>query len=720
MRLHEGVRRVTGALGAERWPGLGALLPAVFFAAVLAWTVRNASAQEQGPAGEGSKAPPKIVVEKMKFDFGEVWASTKIEHAWAIRNEGGSILRIISVKPSCGCTVLKNYDREILPGEAGKLPIVMDTSHLRSKVRKIVQVRSNDPENAEITLDIAGTVKQRIGVEPARGGSFGRIKPNEVVKRTLTLKNNTDNPVELSLMTPRAGSFEMELTETKPGQSWELKLRTAPPYREQYNRAQVRLKTNLAEQPVVEFPASVYVLPKVEISPSTVIIPRAMPQPRKQPVRVTFNTDESYKVLSATADDDQIDVKVHEARPNAYTITLGMPANYLPPESGGKLTVKTNHPGDETLTVLIAQRRTEQRRPDPGERLVGKPVPPATFDTPDGEILNTGEADSVSVYMFYASWCGYCKRALPQLSDMYEEFKDKGVRFVGVNQDSLVEYGADPDNQRSRTKEQVVQQWKDMGIGFTQAFDPAKMGSAQFLVSGLPTILLVGKTGQVERVYTGGAAVADGSLKKELADLVAGKALPPQKFVQEPPRQKKRPAQELEGKPAPQATFVTATEENYNAVEPEQVSFTMFYASWCGHCKKALPKIEELTKKYKGKPVRFAAVSLDQIVEFGADPNSQRSKTKEFVVDQFKDYGLTFTQAFDPGKAGQSKYKVTSFPTMFLVDQNGQVAKVYIGRQAVEDGTLHRDIEALLAKPDKDQADASKTHSTTVAGSASK
>lgn len=720
MRLHEGVRTVTGVLGAKRCSGLGALLRAALFAAALGWSVQNASGQEQEPRGEGSKAPPKIVVDEIKCDFSEVWAGTKIEHAWTIRNEGQSILRIISVKPSCGCTVLKNYDREILPGEAGKLPVVIDTTHLRSKVHKIVKVQSNDPENAEITLDIAGTVNQRIGIEPTRGGSFGRIKPNEIVKRTLTLTNNTDGPVELSLLSSRAGVFEMELTETKPGQSWELKLRTTPPYQEQYNRAQVRLKTNITDQPAVEFPASVYVLPKVEVMPSTVIIPTAEPQPRKQPVRVTFNTDESYKVLSATADNDQIKVNVYETRPNAYTITLDMPANYLPPETGGKLTVKTNHPDYETLRVDITQRRTQRPRPEPGQRLVGKPVPPATFDTAEGEILNTRETGTVTVYMFYASWCGYCKRALPQLSDMYEEFREKGVRFVGVNQDSIVEYGANPNNQRSRTKEQVIQQWKDMGISFTQAFDPTQSGRSQFTVTGLPTMLLVGKTGQVERVYTGGAALASGSLKKEVADLVAGKKLPLQQFAQRPPQSSKRPAQKLQGKPAPQVTFVTATEESYNAVEPEQVSFTMFYASWCGHCKKALPKIEEITKKYKDKPVRFAAVSLDQIVEFGADPNDRRSKSMEFVVDQFKDYGLTFTQAFDPDKAGQSKYKVTSFPTMFLIDQKGNVDKVYIGRQAVEDGSLQRDIEALLAKPDKDQANASETESATVAASASK
>ena len=34
---------------------------------------------------------------------------------------------------------------------------------------------------------------------------------------------------------------------------------------------------------------------------------------------------------------------------------------------------------------------------------------------------------------FWATWCGYCKRAMPALQALHNEFADKGVAILGVN-----------------------------------------------------------------------------------------------------------------------------------------------------------------------------------------------------------------------------------------------------------------------------------------------
>jgi len=681
-----------------------------------------APATEQAVA----KAGPKIIIEEMTYDFGEVWSGTKVQHAYVVRNDGDSLLKIISVKPSCGCTVAQDYDRQILPGETGKIPITLDTSRLGTKVTKHVTVKSSDPNSETIDLTVSGAVKQRINIDPVRGGSFGRIKPSETIKRTLTLTNNTGKPVDLSVMTPQEGAFRAELKEVEPQQAWELTLSTQPPYQEQYNRGNIKLKTGIEDQPVLDIPANVYVLPVIEVTPPTdLIIPKAQPTTSKQPVRVTFNTDESYRVLSAQVSNPAIETSIDETRPNAYTVTLALPPGYLPPDAGDKLTIATSHPDHQEIAVNIVSRQaaiSQQTRVSPAEQLAGQGAPPAEFVTSDGQTIHPEKGGDVSLYMFYASWCGYCKKALPDLDAMSKELKDQGVRFVGVDQDALVEYGADVNNRQARTKEQVEQQWKDLGISFAQAYDPNGAGKSQFRVNSYPTLFLVGKNGKVERVYAGGGAVKDGTLKKDIGELVAGKELAAQDFkapapVTEDAPRPTAPAQGLAGQAAPKATFVTTTEGAFNAVEPDHVTFAMFYASWCPHCKKALPKLEELNKSYQDKGVRFVAVSQDTLVEDGTDKSSNpRARTKEQVVGQFKDSGCSFAQAFDPANAGRNQFKVSSFPTMFLIDQGGKVDKVYIGGKAVEDGTLKRDIDALLSKKGSGQARAEGSEAAKVAG----
>ena len=34
---------------------------------------------------------------------------------------------------------------------------------------------------------------------------------------------------------------------------------------------------------------------------------------------------------------------------------------------------------------------------------------------------------------FWATWCGYCKKAMPALQELHDEYADKGVVILGIN-----------------------------------------------------------------------------------------------------------------------------------------------------------------------------------------------------------------------------------------------------------------------------------------------
>ncbi len=50
-----------------------------------------------------------------------------------------------------------------------------------------------------------------------------------------------------------------------------------------------------------------------------------------------------------------------------------------------------------------------------------------------GEKVERLEPDQTYVVEFWATWCGPCIRSIPHLTELQKQYKDKGVKFVGVS-----------------------------------------------------------------------------------------------------------------------------------------------------------------------------------------------------------------------------------------------------------------------------------------------
>ena len=73
---------------------------------------------------------------------------------------------------------------------------------------------------------------------------------------------------------------------------------------------------------------------------------------------------------------------------------------------------------------------------DPGTEspLVGKPAPDFALDLLGGKKFRLAEAKGkVVVLDFWATWCGPCLQAMPQVEKVAGEFRDQGVQLVAVN-----------------------------------------------------------------------------------------------------------------------------------------------------------------------------------------------------------------------------------------------------------------------------------------------
>ena len=129
--------------------------------------------------------PPPLEALAPRWDAGRVEAGTEIRHTYELRNTGPRPLQI-SAKPSCGCTTA-DYDKEIPPNGVGKLTAVLDTTHARGRVEKVVTVTTNDPMQPAITLTILGEIVRALVVEPGDQpsvhGPFHSLRPVDLTVR---------------------------------------------------------------------------------------------------------------------------------------------------------------------------------------------------------------------------------------------------------------------------------------------------------------------------------------------------------------------------------------------------------------------------------------------------------------------------------------------------------------------------------------------------------
>lgn len=101
---------------------------------------------------------PKLTVKEEMVDLGEVKAGDILTGIFKIGNDGNRTLRIIKVKPECGCTTTSFSISGVESGKEVPLSLQFDTTGYDGLVIKKIDVYSNDPLNPKTTLKIQAFV----------------------------------------------------------------------------------------------------------------------------------------------------------------------------------------------------------------------------------------------------------------------------------------------------------------------------------------------------------------------------------------------------------------------------------------------------------------------------------------------------------------------------------------------------------------------------------
>ena len=111
-----------------------------------------------------------------------------------------------------------------------------------------------------------------------------------------------------------------------------------------------------------------------------------------------------------------------------------------------------------------------------------------------------------------------------------------------------------------------------------------------------------------------------------------------------------------------------------------------FWASWCAPCKKEMPALEGLAKKYADDGVAILAINIDK----------DRANSDKFLASQTLKHMRVL---LDPsGNGVASQYDLPSMPTSYVVDKKGIVRHRHGGYNSGDEKKVAKEIDALLAK----------------------
>lgn len=145
--------------------------------------------------------------------------------------------------------------------------------------------------------------------------------------------------------------------------------------------------------------------------------------------------------------------------------------------------------------------------------LSGQKAPDFSLKLLDGETFTlSAHTGSVVLIDFWATWCGPCMKALPEMKKLHEKYKEKGLVVIGVSRD------------KPGHEEKIRETFQKHKLAYPTGIDVNQIAD-DYKVRGIPCLVLVNRDGIVQGRKVGfGGGMA--TLQKEIETVLEGGEIP--------------------------------------------------------------------------------------------------------------------------------------------------------------------------------------------------
>ena len=278
-------------------------------------------------------------------------------------------------------------------------------------------------------------------------------KQDTTVYRYLTYKGQGDQAMAMDFFLEN-GTIQVQLANTNPAA-------TGTPNNDAYQQVRAKVNANMKQ---------------VEALYASMADTTLTDAQREQRGKELADLEDKMMQIAKEGIQQNIDnaVGIHLLKQNFY---------YMDVEELDALLPKIPAAYEQDATILRIKENVAKMK----ATAVGQKFTDFTMKTPEGKEVKLSDFvgnGKVVLVDFWASWCGPCRREMPNLVDAYKQYKNKNFEIVGVSLD--------------RNNEDWVKAIKQLGITWPQMSDLKFWdceGAKLYAVSSIPHVVLIDGNG---------------------------------------------------------------------------------------------------------------------------------------------------------------------------------------------------------------------------------